>query len=694
MARRIVSRPRNDPNLAEADTHPTTELSEAGSAARLAAVRDPGGLQILLVDDRPENLRALEAVLDPLGLPLISATSGSQALRLLLEHDFAVILLDVRMPGIDGLETARLIKTRERNRDIPIVFLTAAQDDVGDIVRGYEVGAVDYVLKPFDADLLRSKVAIFVELQERRRALQRSEALLRGAFEYAPIGKTVLDADLRIVRSNPAFARLVGRDQNELPGLDVVQLCHPEDRRALAAALRGVATGEPGAAAPDAGGVDLRLLTRPGVEVWVGLVGSAVDPGDLEGGHLLAQWIDLSVRRRAEEARAELLLEQSARTHAEAMADRLNKLQELADALETLSLQELLGELATRVAEMFGADASEVRVGDEHEQPIVVRTSGGRVLADGEDDAVGEAPTANEEPNGAGWVRAPMRIERRRIGSVAVHLPGRRSLKPAELSLLHGAAERSALSIRQARLFEEEHRIARELQRGLLPKHLPDVPGLELAAHYQAGGTAAEEVGGDWYDAFALADGRVGIVVGDVAGRGIPAASTMGQMRSVTRAYALTEQARRLPAEVLTRLNRYQLVLQEDQLFTVLYAVLDPGAGTVTWANAGHLPPLIAGSSGTVAYLPGGGYPIGVEDVEYRNLVEPLEPGSALVLYTDGLVERRGESLDAGFERLAAAAAEAPAAPGELCRFLLSRMLPEPSELHDDVTLVLARSLA
>src|SRR5205807_6882907 len=125
---------------------------------------------------------------------------------------FARILLDVRMPGLDELETAQLIKGRARTRDIPIVFLTAARDEVGDVLRGYGVGAVDYVLKPVDPELLRSKVAVFAELEASRRALKRSEAFLRAAFEAAPTRTTMLDPEGRIVRPNPAFARLVGRD--------------------------------------------------------------------------------------------------------------------------------------------------------------------------------------------------------------------------------------------------------------------------------------------------------------------------------------------------------------------------------------------------------------------------------------------------------------------------------------------------
>jgi len=134
---------------------------------RLVDVAAGDELPILLVDDRPENLQTLEAVLEPLGLPLVTATSGGEALRLLLERDFALILLDVRMPGLDGLETAQLIKGRQRSSDVPIVFLTAARDEVQNIIRGYGIGAVDYVLKPFDPELLRSKVAVFHRARDR-----------------------------------------------------------------------------------------------------------------------------------------------------------------------------------------------------------------------------------------------------------------------------------------------------------------------------------------------------------------------------------------------------------------------------------------------------------------------------------------------------------------------------------------------
>jgi PAS domain S-box-containing protein len=136
--------------------------------------------RILMVDDHPPNLVALEAILHPLGQELVKAGSGEEALRELLESDFALILMDVQMPGLDGLTTAKLIKERERNRHIPIIFLTAIAKDPSYIFRGYREGAVDYMLKPFDPEILRAKASVFVDLWRKGELLRRHQALLRA----------------------------------------------------------------------------------------------------------------------------------------------------------------------------------------------------------------------------------------------------------------------------------------------------------------------------------------------------------------------------------------------------------------------------------------------------------------------------------------------------------------------------------
>jgi CheY-like chemotaxis protein len=142
--------------------------------------------RILMVDDRPENLLALDAILHGLGHELVKAGSGEEALKRLLAEDFAVILLDVQMPGMDGFETATHIKQRERTRDIPILFLTAIDGEAHQAFRGYAAGAVDYLPKPFDPWVLRAKVTVFVELYERRRELiAQAEQLRRDLARYS-----------------------------------------------------------------------------------------------------------------------------------------------------------------------------------------------------------------------------------------------------------------------------------------------------------------------------------------------------------------------------------------------------------------------------------------------------------------------------------------------------------------------------
>jgi PAS domain S-box-containing protein len=136
-------------------------------------------VDVLIVDDRQENLLAVEAILEPLGLHLVRATSGEEALREVLRREFAVILLDVQMPGMNGFETAKVIKSRERSRHIPIIFLTAISKEEQYVFEGYSVGAVDYLSKPFHPDVLRSKVSVFVDLHEKGRRLREQEQQLR-----------------------------------------------------------------------------------------------------------------------------------------------------------------------------------------------------------------------------------------------------------------------------------------------------------------------------------------------------------------------------------------------------------------------------------------------------------------------------------------------------------------------------------
>ena len=200
---------------------PTTHATPASPASAVGApltVPDEQlpPVEILIVDDRPENLLALEAILEPLGLILVRAGSGDEALRKLLTHSVAMILLDVQMPGINGFETARLIKSRERTRYVPIIFLTAISKDEGYVFEGYSVGAVDYLSKPFQPDVLRSKVSVFVDLYQKQQQLAAQQQQLaegqRRELELRHM-REIYESELR-------FSEIVGSAMDAIIAFD------------------------------------------------------------------------------------------------------------------------------------------------------------------------------------------------------------------------------------------------------------------------------------------------------------------------------------------------------------------------------------------------------------------------------------------------------------------------------------------
>jgi PAS domain S-box-containing protein len=636
---------------------------------------------VLLVDDRPENLLALTAVLEPLDVRLVTAGSGEEALRALLGEDFAVVLLDVQMPGMDGFETAEYIRGRERSARTPIIFLTAVSTDVTQVLRGYEAGAVDYVLKPFDPVILRSKVAVFAELERHRRGRERADELLRRAWESAPTGVVLVDTDGRIVQINPALSALMGA--GAAVGTPLAERFHRDDRHTLVGVCQRVLV----AGQPD--GAELRMLDGDGGELPVAVVASAVRDAHGDARSLLLQVEDLRERRRASAALERAAAERAARDEAEALAGRLARVAAITDGLDALALDELVPELCRRLHEVLGARGAAVRVVDP----------GGAVVADAERGSAESAARALRQALGDergavelddGTLSVPLRAAGELFGAVAV--AGANGATPAgqRTALVAHAAERAALIIRRALLLEREQHVASTLQRDLLPQSLPELPGVSLAAHFRAGGHGIE-VGGDWYDVIPLAGGRVGLVVGDVAGRGVAAAARMGQLRSVARAYALEGHS---PAAFAQRMNVYHRALSPDDLTTIVYAVIEPDRHRLSFVNAGHPPPLLVLPRGVPRLLEGVTPPLGVSDLPvHPETVVDFPPGTSLVLYTDGLVERRGDGVETGLKRLLAAAADTRIGLEALRDRVVSSCLG-PSSGDDDVTALFVRAEA
>jgi len=266
-------------------------------------------------------------------------------------------------------------------------------------------------------------------------------------------------------------------------------------------------------------------------------------------------------------------------------------------------------------------------------------------------------------------------------------------LSAANTRLVQEVQERSEaqelLSHEEARA-QREHQIAETLQRSLLPDRLPDVPGVALAARYVPA-TADVQIGGDWYDVVQLPGGLLGLAIGDVAGHGLPAAATMVQVRMALRAYALQDPS---PPAVMRGVHQLVAQLPVPEMVTLIYLVFDPATRRIRWSNAGH-PPALTVADGRGDFLTGAlSPPVGVTaDGSFTEASAELPPGATLILFTDGLIERRGVSLTDGLDRLAleASAAAVDDRLEALCDRLLETFLDE-HHIEDDVAVLAMRA--
>ena len=506
---------------------------------------------------------------------------------------------------------------------------------------------------------------------ERTRVLRQREAGIRAIVESAPDAFVTIELDGTVTTWNHAAERTFGISAAEAIGRDIGELIFDDEGRAAHEERRRDALRRPDSTPTRH---EVELVRRDGAPFPAEITVSRVRAEDRV---ILAAFIrDISYRVEQERERAELFREQAAREEAEQMAGIVHGLQVLLDAaLAHSRLDEMLEALAPRVREVLSADVATILLAEE-DGSLTLRAStaglpegeplrvppgmgiAGRVAARGEPLLVQDPPPEEVLDPALREVQSilgvPLRAGESVTGVIQVGVPSPRRFSEEDLLLLGLAADRVALAVDHARIYEREHRIAETLQRSLLPERLPALPGLEVAARYLPAASEAE-VGGDWYDVIPISGGRVGLVMGDVAGKGLVAASMVGRLRSAMRAYALEGHE---PPMVLDRLN--QLVwseLEESQMATLLYMVVDPTENVLSWVNAGHLPPLLVERDGLARFLEGPrSVPLGVQPFAcYEQASAQTAPGSTVLLYTDGLVERPGELLDEGLARLASA---------------------------------------
>jgi PAS domain S-box-containing protein len=548
--------------------------------------------------------------------------------------------------------------------------------------------------------------------EQRERALRQSEARTRLVLDSAPDAFITFDGDGILTTWNVAAERMFGWSAVEAIGKPMRGLIIPPEFSASDDERRRALIEREGAVATEV--FEVVLQRRDGSRFDGEATVSKVVIGD---DVIIAGFLrDLTERQRREEERDELTRAQAARAEAERVAEMMSGMGALVDAaLARPRLDEILANLVEGVQKELGADAATIFLADEGEEWLRIGASSrGTPPASVEPIAFGEGfagraalsrePMFAQRPDPAdlrdpglheieidSLLAVPLLARGAVIGVLEVSASPPHRFTAEDLGMLRLAAERVALAISHARIYEREHQIAATLQRSLLPERLPNLPGLKVAARYEPAAAEAE-VGGDWYDVIPIPGGGAGLVMGDVAGKGLAAASMVGRLRSALRAYALEGHD---PAMVVQQLNRLVWTeAAESQMVTLLYVIVDPTDGVARWVNAGHPPPLLLGGNGRPQFLEGGtSVPLGVMPFpSYEEMSADMAPGSTLVLYTDGLVEVPGAHIDDGMSRLAEQVREAPEEPQALCDYLLDKLIPERGA-PDDVALLTLRNV-
>jgi PAS domain S-box-containing protein len=530
------------------------------------------------------------------------------------------------------------------------------------------------------------------------------EERLRLALEGTETGFWEWDIATDTIEWSENMGPLYGLPRGTQPaGVEdfLERIVHPADRAALGALIeRAVAEGT-------SYEFDLRVTIPDRGERWLHARARALQGPDGRTERVTGLLSDVTERRRREEAHAFLDAASQALAASMDPVETLHEVTRLAvPRLADWCAVQLAKDTITgdfRQIAVAHADPEKVRWARELQDryppdpdsptgaPAVIR-SGRSELYPVIDQTLLEAAALDEEQ--IQLVRdlqmhsvmvVPLTARDRTLGAITfVWAESGRQYSTRELELAEELGRRAGLALDHARLFAREHAAAETLQRALLPAQLPELAGFELVVRYVPS-DSRDHAGGDWYDAFELRDGRFGIVIGDVGGRGMAAAATMGQIRNSLRAYALKGAG---PGEVIDDLHALVDASHGEITFaTVIYVVLDPHSGEGVLTSAGHLPPLLVRAAGGAGYVDAPRCPpLGFSGAARCTLGHfTVAPGETLWLFTDGLVESRRRPIDVG---LAALADLAGHADGELEAIADQMLVALPAARDDDIALL------
>jgi len=546
--------------------------------------------------------------------------------------------------------------------------------------------------------------------QNSQEAVRRSEERYRSLVQAGAQVVWVTTPTGQIAEDSPEWRWITGQSLEEYLGNGWLDAIHPEDRERVEREWRECV---------QAGKVfDSRYRVRTKTGAYRHYDVRAV-PIERDG--KIIEWVgastDVTGQREAEEMRGRLTEQLSAAALRTARLQQATSM--LAEALTVLQVVEVITEVGRSA---IGAERSAVALLDRERLRLRTINPGGLPDVPGTPPAdisldapsvmtlaiTTRRPVLVENPESLrrhfdgvpnvdlflahsderAWVGLPLLAAGAPLGALRFSFTKPRRITEEERVFLEALAGQCALALERASLFEREHTTAETLQRSLLPDRLPSVPGIILEARYLPV-TRNMEIGGDWYDAFRLPDGRLAVAAGDVMGKGLTAAAGMGRVRNALRALALTDPR---PAAVLAGLDRLFTATElDEQVTTVAYLVVDPVTGEGLAGNAGHLPPLLLSRDAPPRLdTTEAGTPLGWA-CPRQQYVFRLPPGTTAVLYSDGLVENRRRGLDAGLDELVSVAAQARPGmvedPARLLEYLVDRMLTG-YEQDDDVTVL------
>ncbi|WP_281279195.1 SpoIIE family protein phosphatase [Nocardia yunnanensis] len=579
------------------------------------------------------------------------------------------------MPGIDGLALVAELRASKRTAQIPILLLSARAGQEA-AIEGLRAGADDYLVKPFSAAELLARARTTIELARLR---GRHAAWRTAIVDALEAGFFFCDTGGNVLEINDAFTDILGYDRDGLPYAAPDQPWWP-DPELDPAAYRRVREVFELLVREGRGTATIPLAHKDGHRVWVAVTFATTEDPDTGERMIAGSFRDVTDEHYAiqRETALSALGWQLAKAASldDALAAALCELRDMWHADRVLAIAFPTGEAAPAVCAAGSRDSAgaasvtalswddldeQLRAEVNHvaAQPLLLPVT----------TAAGDTGISLDHP----------------AGRLVLLISLQRRFTEQDRTLLAVLGGHLAGGLRRAHQFDQQRETALALQHAILgPSRLP--PG--FAVCYEPA-TRPLQVGGDWYDIVDLPGDRIGIVVGDCVGRGLQAATVMGQLRSACQAMLLHTAD---PAVTLTALDAVTTVLPNALCTSVFCAVLDPASGDLHYSSAGHPPALLADDDGTVTVLDGGHHPVlGVAARPRTNALAHIGDRAALLLYTDGLVERRRQTLDTGIDAAAAALARHRRLPvRELADATLAALAP-PDGYTDDVALLVHR---